>query len=308
MKKIFTFFCAALMSAGMWAETQYFIVGSMNEWTPNEDFELIPNDLAEATEFFINIDLTTTTEFKVVKVEDGQQSWFPEGMGNNYGQNGEITEDANYDVYFRPNYDGGEDWFYNCIYVVKHEEPADPNREYLSMEPDFWGWGYNCEKATVEAGLQATITGQWGAVSTGWDPERDLSEWDKIVIIVESMENCAGEWFKLKAYLRDHSESEANQMEGMLGLDADDNVQNYLVIDLHQEKPGFDLTQARILAIQCQPAGAKFTISSVYLLKEGEEGIETLELTQKAQKVVVDGNVLIIRDGKAFNLTGAQVK
>jgi hypothetical protein len=102
----------------------------------------------------------------------------------------------------------------------------------------------------------------------GWDPERDLTEWDKIIIEVSHMEGCAGEWFKLKAYLRDVSESESNQMEGVLGLDADDNVLNYLVIDLHQQKENFDLTQARILAVQCQPTGGIFTISSAYLLKE----------------------------------------
>ena len=38
------------------------------------------------------------------------------------------------------------------------------------------------------------------------------------------------------------------------------------------------------------------------------QGIENIELTEKAQKVVVDGNVYIVRDGKMFNLTGAQVR
>ena len=41
---------------------------------------------------------------------------------------------------------------------------------------------------------------------------------------------------------------------------------------------------------------------------EQEEGIEHIVLTEKAQKVVVDGMVYIVRDGKLFNLTGAQVK
>lgn len=62
----------------------------------------------------------------------------------------------------------------------------------------------------------------------------------------------------------------ANHMEGLLGLDAPDNEKNYLVIDLHQQKEGFDLTRARILAVQCQYTGAIFTISSVYLLKEAQ--------------------------------------
>ena len=44
--------------------------------------------------------------------------WFPEGSDNNYGGNGEITEAGTYTVYFRPHYDGFEDWFNGCIMVI----------------------------------------------------------------------------------------------------------------------------------------------------------------------------------------------
>ena len=84
-----------------------------------------------------------------------------------------------------------------------------------------WGWGYNCSVTAVEGGLQAQLTGDWGALSTGWNPEIDLSGWDKIIILVDRMDGCAGEWFQLKAYLRDHADNEGCQMEGLLGNDAD---------------------------------------------------------------------------------------
>ena len=38
------------------------------------------------------------------------------------------------------------------------------------------------------------------------------------------------------------------------------------------------------------------------------EGIENIVLTEKAKKVVVDGMVYIVRDGKMFDLTGVQVR
>lgn len=41
---------------------------------------------------------------------------------------------------------------------------------------------------------------------------------------------------------------------------------------------------------------------------EAPEGIENVVLTEKAKKVVVDGMVFIVRDGKMFDLTGAQVR
>lgn len=39
-----------------------------------------------------------------------------------------------------------------------------------------------------------------------------------------------------------------------------------------------------------------------------EQGIENIVLTEKAQKVVVDGVIYIVRDNKMFNLQGAQVR
>ena len=38
------------------------------------------------------------------------------------------------------------------------------------------------------------------------------------------------------------------------------------------------------------------------------QGIENVVLTEKAQKVMVDGVVYIVRDNKMFNLQGAQVR
>lgn len=147
---------------------------------------------------------------------------------------------------------------------------AETVQQDITLTPGDWGWGYNCSVTAVEGGLQAQLTGDWGALSTGWNPEIDLSGWDKIIILVDRMDGCAGEWFQLKAYLRDHADNEKCQMEGLLGNDADGTQQQYLVIDLKQEKTGFDLTKARVLAIQCQPNGAKFLISRVYLEKEEE--------------------------------------
>ena len=72
----------------------------------------------------ITLDLATTDMFKIARSDDGttiaDDAWYPAGMGNSYGENGEITETANYTVYFRPNADGSADWFYDVIYVVKN--------------------------------------------------------------------------------------------------------------------------------------------------------------------------------------------
>ena len=102
----------------------YFVVGNFTGWGVDPAYKLAANPEAE-NELMIKLSLTTESQFKVVYSADGAGAyvWFPEGMGNNYGENGEITEDGDYIVYFRPNGDGGEDWFYRYIYVVK--DPGD---------------------------------------------------------------------------------------------------------------------------------------------------------------------------------------
>ena len=42
--------------------------------------------------------------------------------------------------------------------------------------------------------------------------------------------------------------------------------------------------------------------------KVGSQGIENVVLTEEAQKVIVDGVIYIIRDGKAYNVMGARVR
>ncbi|MBR1381578.1 MAG: hypothetical protein IJ554_03805, partial [Paludibacteraceae bacterium] len=67
-------------------------------------------------EYQLNITLANEDSLKVVYVADDVITiWFP-AEGDNYGV------DANHagatTIYFRPDYQGGEDWFAGCLYVV----------------------------------------------------------------------------------------------------------------------------------------------------------------------------------------------
>ena len=93
----------------------YYLVGTLNEWTPAAEnlFALNPDN---NTEYQLPINLAEGDEIKVVEVEnDAIKTWFP-NEGGNYviddHHNGATT------MYFRPDYQGGEDWFAGCIYVV----------------------------------------------------------------------------------------------------------------------------------------------------------------------------------------------
>ena len=103
--------------------TSYYVVGNMNDWTINASYKLTKNTLATGEEYYLNgLHLTSASQFKVVSYTDGVQGgnpvWYPDGSGNNYGENGEITAAGTYNIYFRPNEDGGDDWFNNVIYAA----------------------------------------------------------------------------------------------------------------------------------------------------------------------------------------------
>ena len=97
----------------------YYLVGTMTDWSISPKYKLIQNPENENELMIQNVPLTTTTQFKVVYSANGMAmtTWYPDN-GGNYGEYGEITADGIYDIYFRPDYGGGMDWFFGCIYAA----------------------------------------------------------------------------------------------------------------------------------------------------------------------------------------------
>ena len=126
---------------------EYYIVGSMTDWAVNADYKMALNSEAQSEEYTFTADMTAGSEFKVMKVLGETQTWYPDGMGNNYS----ITNAGNYTIYFRPNYDGGDDWFYNCIFVASNDEPIAEATWTLagSAESLFGGHWWFDEEASV---------------------------------------------------------------------------------------------------------------------------------------------------------------
>ena len=94
----------------------YYVAGSMNSWSVNENYVMNLNTYCTSNveyklsrKAFENED-----EFKVVLSRDGSTdfAWYPD-PGDNY----EITADGTYNVFFRPNHDGGTDWHEGYIWA-----------------------------------------------------------------------------------------------------------------------------------------------------------------------------------------------
>ena len=127
------------MTTGAWAAAAYYVVGNFTNWSTNDAYKMTLNtECTSATEYMLTLDLAADAQFKVVK-DDGQgQTWYPDGMGNNYGENGELSGAGKYTVYFRPNGDGNPDWFYSVMYVAAAEpEPGTVTLNDTKTEASF---------------------------------------------------------------------------------------------------------------------------------------------------------------------------
>ena len=265
---------------------KYYVVGNMTDWSVNEAYEMTPNNGAETEEYMYEMALTTASQFKVVKVDGATQTWYPDGMGNNYGEHGEIAKDGDYTIYFRPKGDGGEGWFYNCIYAAKKALPKDETVIYVAFPPV--NRPENIEVAgTFEAGAwgMRVFNGDWYTCNEDLYTSaedilkfRDADNHD-IVLCQRIPANGEGEdkWVQLLLKCSDFAVvSWKGEMTRLI-----------------EEQNFFDTTNYAWMIGMPEP---------------DPQGIENIVLTEKAQKVMVDGVLYIVRDGKMFNLNGAQVR
>ena len=98
----------------------YYIIG-LNGWDVTD---LTADDMfwstgIETGEYSLNVTLAVGNEFKVVYVKDDKiETWFPEG--DNYKV--DAAHAGAKTIYFRPGYNGNEDWHAGCIYVAPNSD------------------------------------------------------------------------------------------------------------------------------------------------------------------------------------------
>ena len=139
----------------------YYLVGNMNEWKLNKDYMLTCVSTSNPKEYRItDIELSVSSQFKIVYSGDGSNisDWYPSGMDNNYGANGEITSDGTYTVYFRPDSDGGDNWFENMIYAENSESDLFKGHS-LSLNGDIGVYFYL--DLTEEQAAGTTLSFNW---------------------------------------------------------------------------------------------------------------------------------------------------
>ena len=116
----------------------FYLAGGMNGWQPTDGYKFTKNEAADTEEYYLNgITIGAADGFKIAYSGDGSafadSDWYPDGMGNDLM----APEDGNYNIYFRPNGDGNDDWLGSdgkehkgkMIYFEKvgEADPQDPS-------------------------------------------------------------------------------------------------------------------------------------------------------------------------------------
>ena len=97
----------------------YYIVGTMNNWTVSDAYKLTKNPNNSDEYMFTDLTVGAGTE---LKVKDSNGYYYPDGTNNNFTLNSAGT----YDIYFRPDGNGNQNlgWHYGNILANNYREPA----------------------------------------------------------------------------------------------------------------------------------------------------------------------------------------
>lgn len=101
----------------------YYLVGTITGWSVVPDAPHTFQSTAVEGEYILHFTLTEGDAIKVVGVENGTETWYPEGMGTEY------TVDADHagekEIYFRPA--GNAEWtaFGGFIYIAPNTTPEE---------------------------------------------------------------------------------------------------------------------------------------------------------------------------------------
>ena len=159
------------------ATTNYYLVGTMNDWGASKQFLLTPNP-GNAAEYMITLNLKAGTELKVIGVDaQNNATWYP--SGDNYY----VNTAGQYTVYFRPDGSGtGEGWHYGCIYLAAAPAPAIPltdlgSGQWQFQMPDYAVVAkieYDTELELQEENVNTTVLADWDGYEADITLQRTL--------------------------------------------------------------------------------------------------------------------------------------
>ena len=169
----------------------YYLIGTMNSWdihnlTAADKFAV---NLENDKEYVLTTALAENDEFKVVAVANNALgAWYP-GEGENYKVDFAHAGDSK-DIYFRPDYQGGEGWHAGCIYVAENVN-TNPYETWFATG-DTWNaetesyleWNEDAKKATVY--IKVDKYDQWRAQVKYHGPIAEAGKYYRVALKMKS--------------------------------------------------------------------------------------------------------------------------
>lgn len=160
----------------------------MNDWGPSKQFQLTQNP-ANPAEYMITLSLKAGAKLKVIGVDgEGNWTWFPGGSDPNYV----VSAAGQYTIYCRPDGQGGDDWFYHCLYLAAAPAPAIPvteisNNTWEFTMPDYAvvaNIEYDTDLELQEENVNTTVLADWDGYEADVTLKRTLKagSWNTFAI------------------------------------------------------------------------------------------------------------------------------
>ena len=95
----------------------FYLTGSIRNWarTADDDYKFTVNPANPSEYMLQGITLDANDALKVIGLVGETLNWYPAGQDNNYV----VAADGTYNIYFRPDGQGGQDWHYGYFYVAE---------------------------------------------------------------------------------------------------------------------------------------------------------------------------------------------
>lgn len=160
--------------SGAWADVDYYVVGTFNNWTPSDDYKMTYYSNEQCYKL-MNLPLSAGAE---LKVKSSEGAWYPDG---GEGKNYKVESTGTYTVFFRLDAQGMgwyEDYLLVEDYVAPVETPAGScNVDMTALFEYEEGEAEPLAGSSPLAPLPVKMTVlQWlQIINPGWIPDMTMS-------------------------------------------------------------------------------------------------------------------------------------
>ena len=291
-------------------ENGYYLVGTMNEWQVEAEYKLVLNEQADDTEYMYDITFAEEDRFKVVDYQNGNWTWHP-GEGDGYVIDADHVGEAT--VYFRPNgKQGDESWYYTIIYVAMKEEPVDaPYFAYTVTETIAKNTETAATGGTILFGADKFETME-GTELFGYKLDGNPSEsGTKYVLCKLDRPLAAGDVISITGFASSNpKEGQAFQVSldragsQVVGTAATTVAKAIETVDIPVNAVAVDATEFYITRVS---ASVYFTGVEVHAEAGPGTGVDNIKSADAAHKMIIDGKLVIIKNGVRYNIMGMQL-